>query len=241
MCEPTFIASAALQGAGQIMGHQAEGDAVAGRNRTKLRNFEEKNRLQDREEMLDRAQYRNDIIQGDIDYDTIHQSMVAQWTQQDLQLKELFAENDHNMEKALIKMYENEYAGTQTGATAARRAGKSAVKMGQERSRNLHNLMMAQEKAITSKDIARFEGEAKARSTYEQIRFAPIHGPRPMAPELEAKPSSASLLLGLAQTGLSTYSDFRDWKETDAGEVWKARRGEGQKKKQTPKNEGGKK
>ncbi len=241
MCEPTFIASAALQGVGQIMGHQAEGEAVAGRNRTKLRNFEQKNRLQDREEMLDRAQYRNDIIQGDIDYDTIHQSMVSQWTEQDLHLKELFAENDYKMEKALIEMYESEYAGTQTGATAARRAGKSAVKMGQERSRSLHNLMMDKEKAITAKDVARFEGEAKARSTYEQIRFAPIHGPRPMAPEMEAKPSSASLLLGLAGTGISAYSDFRDWKETPAGQTWKTKKAEKSKGKQTPKNDGGKK
>ena len=241
MCEPTFIASAALQGAGQVMAHQAEGDAVAGRNRAKLRNFEEKNRLQDREEMLDRAQYRNDIIQGDIDYDTIHHSMVAQWTQQDLHLKELFAENDYEMEKALIDMYESEYAGTQTGATAARRAGKSAVKMGQKRSQGLHNLMMAQEKAITSKDISRFEGEAKARSTYEQIRFAPIHGPRPMAPEMEAKPSSASLLLGIAQTGVGAYADFRDWKETDAGKVWNTKQGRNRKQKETPTQDGGKK
>jgi len=158
--------------------------------------------------------------------------MVDQWTQDDLQLKELFAENDHEMERALVEMYENEYAGTQTGASAARRAGKSAVKMGQERSRKLHNLLMAEEKAITSKDRVRSEAENKTRSTYEQIRFAPIHGPTPIAPELESKPSSASLLLGLAQTGLSTYSDFRDWKETPAGEKWKAKRG-GTKPKQT--------
>ena len=229
MCEPVTIAGAALSGAGQVMAHQAEGEAVAGRNRTKLRNFEEENRIYKRDVMFDRAQYRNDIINGDIDFDTIYRSMVDQWTEQDLQLKELFAENDHDVERSLIEMYENEYAGTQTGATAARLAGKSAVKMGQERSRSLHNLMMAKEKAITSKDIARSEAEAKTRSTYEQIRFAPIHGATPMAPELEAKPSSASLILGLAQTGVGAYSDFRDWKETPAGKKWKTRRGENTK------------
>ena len=170
---------------GQVAEHNAANNAIAGRNRAKLRNFEEQNRQYDREVMFDRAQYRNDIINGDIDYDTIHRSMVDQWTQQDQQLKELFAENDHNMEKALIEMYENEYAGTQTGRTAARLAGKSAVKMGQERSRGLHNLMMAEEKAITAKDISRSEAEAKTRSTYEQIRFAPVHGLTPLAPEME--------------------------------------------------------
>ena len=40
-------------------------------------------------------------------------------------------------------MYENEYAGTQTGRTAARLAGKSAKKLGQQKSEILHNLMMS--------------------------------------------------------------------------------------------------
>ena len=194
---------------GQVAEHQAANNAIAGRNRAKLRNFEEQNRQYDREVMFDRAQYRNDIINGDIDYDTIHRSMVDQWTQQDQQLKELFAENDHEMERALIEMYENEYAGTQTGRTAARLAGKSAVKMGQERSRGLHNLMMAEEKAITAKDIARSEAEAKVRSTYEQVRFAPIHGPTPLAPEMEPKKSSAGLILGLAGSAVGGISDFQ--------------------------------
>jgi hypothetical protein len=194
---------------GQVAEHQAQNQAIAGRNRAKLRNFEEQNRLYDREVMFDRAQYRNDIINGDIDYDTIHRSMVDQWTQQDLQLKELFAENDHEMEKALIEMYENDYAGTQTGRTAVRLARKSAVKMGQERSRGLHNLMMAKEKAITAKDIIRSEAEAKVRSTYEQIRFAPVHGVTPLAPELEPKKSSAGLILGLAGSAVGGISDFR--------------------------------
>jgi len=194
---------------GQVAEHNAANNAIAGRNRAKLRNFEEQNRQYDREVMFDRAQYRNDIINGDIDYDTIHRSMVDQWTQQDQQLKELFAENDHEMERALIEMYENEYAGTQTGRTAARLAGKSAVKMGQERSRGLHNLMMAEEKAITAKDIARSEAESKVRSTYEQVRFAPVHGLTPLAPEMEPKKSSAGLILGLAGSAVGGIADFQ--------------------------------
>ena len=200
---------------GQVAEHNAANNAIAGRNRAKLRNFEEQNRQYDREVMFDRAQYRNDIINGDIDYDTIHRSMVDQWTQQDQQLKELFAENDHNMEKALIEMYENEYAGTQTGRTAARLAGKSAVKMGQERSRGLHNLMMAEEKAITAKDMSRSEAESKVRSTYEQVRFAPVHGLTPLAPEMEPKKSSAGLILGLATSAVGGISDFQSSGKTN--------------------------
>ena len=135
--------------------------------------------------------------------------MVDQWTQQDQQLKELFAENDHNMEKALIEMYENEYAGTQTGRTAARLAGKSAKKLGQQKSEILHNLMMSKEEAIVSKDIQYEEAKSKSRDLYEQIRFAPIHGPTPMAPEMEPKKSSAGLILGLAGSAVSGYQDFK--------------------------------
>ena len=206
------------------MAHQAEGQAVAGRNRAKLRNFEEQNRLYDREGMLDRAQYRNDIALEDVKQDDIYRAMVDQWTQQDVKLNQLFADADMKLEESVRKMYQNEYAGTQTGATAARLAGKSAKEMGQEKSQILHKLMMAEEETTISKDISREEGAGKSRDAYEAIRFAPIHGPTPMAPELEAKPSSASLLLGLAGTAVGGYSDHRDWLSTDAGKVWKASR-----------------
>ena len=194
---------------GQVAGHQAENQAIAGRNRAKLRNFEEQNRLYDREVMLDRAQYRNDMALEDIKQDDVYKAMVGQWTQEDQKLNRLFAESDQKIEKAVIEMYENEYAGTQTGATAARRAGKSAKKLGQEKSNILHNLMMSKEESIVSKDIQAEEARSKSRDLYENIRFAPIHGPTPMAPEMEPKKSSASLILGLGQTlaGSSMFGD----------------------------------
>ena len=85
--------------AGQVAQSNAESSAVEGRNRAKLRNFEDENRLYDREVMFDRAEYRNDIQLADIEQDQIHRSMVDQWTQQDQKLNQLFAENDHEMEK----------------------------------------------------------------------------------------------------------------------------------------------
>ena len=188
---------AAFSGMGQIAEHNAQNQAIAGRNRAKLRNFEEQNRMYDREVMLDRAQYRNDIQLEDIKQDDIYRAMVDQWTQEDQKLNRLFAESDQKIEKAVKKMYENEYAGTQTGRTAARLAGKSAKELGQEKSEILHNLMMSKEEAAVSKDIQTEEARSKSRDLYENIRFAPIHGPTPMAPELEPKKSSASLLLGI--------------------------------------------
>jgi hypothetical protein len=196
---------AAFSGMGQIAEHNAQNQAIAGRNRAKLRNFEEQNRLYDREVMLDRAQYRNDIQLEDIKQDDIYRAMVDQWTQEDAKLNRLFAEADQKIEKAVIEMYENEYAGTQTGRTAARLAGKSAKKLGQQKSEILHNLMLSKEEAAVTKDIQYEEAKSKSRDLYEEIRFAPIHGPTPMAPELEPKKSSASLIFSLGATAAGAF------------------------------------
>ena len=192
---------------GQIAEHNAQNQAIAGRNRAKLRNFEEQNRLYDREVMLDRAQYRNDMALEDIKQDDVYKAMVGQWTQEDQKLNRLFAEADQKIEKAVIEMYENEYAGTQTGRTAARLAGKSAKKLGQQKSEILHNLMLSKEVAAVTKDIQREQATEKSRDLYENIRFAPIHGPTPMAPEMEPKKSSAGLILGLVGTAAGAFED----------------------------------
>ena len=205
MCEPVTMLSTGLGMMGQVAEHNAANNAIAGRNRAKLRNFEEQNRLYDREVMLDRAQYRNDIQLEDIKQDDIYRAMVAQWTQEDAKLNRLFAQSDQKIEKAVRKMYENEYAGTQTGRTAARLAGKSAKQMGQEKSEILHNLMMAEEESTLSKDMIREQSASKSRDIYEEIRFAPIHGPTPMAPEMEPKKSSAGLILGLASSAVGGF------------------------------------
>ena len=67
--------------AGQVAEHNAENNAIAGRNRAKLRNHQEQNRLYDREVMFDRAQYRNDMQLEDIKQDDVYRAMVDQWTQ----------------------------------------------------------------------------------------------------------------------------------------------------------------
>jgi len=190
---------------GQVAEHNAQNQAIAGRNRAKLRNFEEENRLYDREVMLDRAQYRNDMALEDIKQDDVYKAMVGQWTQEDQKLNRLFAESDQKIEKAVRSMYENEYAGTQTGRTAARLAGQSAKKLGQEKSEILHNLMMSKEESMVSKDIQTEEARSKSRDLYENIRFAPIHGPTPMAPEMEPKKSSASLIFSLGATAAGAF------------------------------------
>jgi hypothetical protein len=207
----------ALNMAGQVMQHNAEGQAVKGRNRAKLRNFEEQNRQYKREVMLDNADWKNSVQVQDIEQDQLYQSMVNQWTEQDAQLDKLFAESDHKIENAIVEMYENDYAGTGTGKTAARLAGKGAKKLGQYKSQVLHSLMMAKDETQMRKDHIRDEAQSKSWGLYEKIRFSPVHGHTPLAPELEAQPSKAGLVLGLASSALGGYEKYRDFKAPNIG------------------------
>ena len=192
----------ALRGAGQIASHNAQNQAIESSNRGKLRNFDEQNKLYRREVMLDRAEYKNDMALADIDQDKTYRAMIDQWSEQDQQLDKLFAEGNQKIEQAIVKMYKNDYAGTQTGKTAARLAGQSARELGQYKAGVLHKLMMAEEETDVKKDTTWNKAQNDSRAIHEKVRFAPIHGPTPVAPELEAKKGSAGLILGLAGTAL---------------------------------------
>ena len=202
---------------GQVAEHNAANQAIDGKNRAALKKYEYEKELYDKDVMFDRVQYRNDISVTDIAQDDVYKALVGQWTEADRKLDNLFAESDFKLEEAVRDMYQNEYAGTQTGATAARLAGKSAKEMGQKKSQVLHSLMMSEEEATISKDMAKRQASSQSRDAYETVRFAPIHGPTPMAPELEAKPSAASLLLGLGQTGVQGWKDYKASKPKKIG------------------------
>ena len=203
--------------AGQLQEHSAADSARKGRNRAKLRNFEEANRQYKREVMLDNNEWKNDVQVQDIEQDQVYQAMVNQWTEQDQQLDELFAKGDQKLEQAIIEMYENDYAGTQTGRTAGRLAGKGAKKLGQYKSNVLHNMMMAKDEMAMKAETTHMDASAKSRSIYEKIRFSPVHGHTPHAPELEAKPGMGGLILGLAASGLGSAIKADAFKAPDIG------------------------
>ena len=211
--------------AGQVQQHNAAAAGVKSRNRAKLRNFDEQNRQYDREVLLDNAKWKNDVQVQDIEQDQVYAAMVNQWTERDQQLDRLFAEGDQKIENAIVEMYENDYAGTQTGATAARLAGKSAKKLGQYKSKVLHNMMMAKEEVAVGKDSDRQKAQWDSVKLFEKIRFAPIHGRTPMAPELEAGPSKAGLILGLATSAVGGFQRAQD---LDASKYLKDMGGDGQ-------------
>ena len=207
----------AIGGMQQIGQHQAEGAAVEGRNRAKLKNFDRENKQYLDDIMFDQIQYENEQIEADIQFDENYQSLVDSWNETDSQLNSLYREADFNVQEAVIDMYESDYAGTQTGRTAMRLAADNQRKLGQYKSRVLHDLMLAKEDAATSKDSAYRQASKNQRDIYNQVRFAPSVGPTPQAPELEAKPSSMNLMLGLAGVGLQGVKDYKSFKAKKIG------------------------
>ena len=203
------MASMAIGGLQQVAGHAAEAGAARGRNNAKLKNYHRQNEEYNVLANLDNVQYLNDVQEQEIDQDATYQAMMDQWSDTDAQLKSIFAENDFAIEDAIVKMHEDSYAGTQTGATAGRRAGKSAIALGRAKTRALHNKMFAVDEANRAKSKTHRAAKNDSYKLFNEVRFAPIHGFRPAAPELEAGPSKAGLILGLAGTGLKGHQAFK--------------------------------
>ena len=198
----------------------AHGQQTAGvnaRNRQRLRqhHYDQQNYIN--EAKLDNAAYSNEVIANEVEQEGVFKAMVDQWTQLDQQLDQMFAKSSFKMQDSIIKMYENEYAGSQTGATAGRLAASSAKKKGFEIAKEVNGLLLAKEEVSMKKGLARTSAVSKVDRLYEKIRFPPVHGHAPVPPQLEAKPSSASLMLGLAGTALSTYGMHQDIIPKDTG------------------------
>ena len=195
MCGPAAIG--AVAGVGQaIAGHQAEVAGVNYRNKAKLKNFERQNVQYLTDAMLDNAQYKQDQLQEDSEQDRIYQGMINQWRQNDQELDKIFAKGNFKMEQAIREMHQNDYAGTQTGATAARLAGKSTKEMGFKKAEYVHDMFMAEKSKELSDDRARDKAQWDSWDMYEKVRYAPIHGHAPVAPMLEAKPSPLGAIFG---------------------------------------------
>ena len=195
MCGPAAIGAAA--GVGQaIVGYQAEVAGVKARNKAKLKNFERQNVQYLTDAMLANAQYKQDQIQEDTKQAQIYMAMINQWRENDRQLDEVFAKGNFKVERAIREMYQNDYAGTQTGATAARLAAKSTKEMGFKKAEYVHEMLMAEKSKELKDDQARDKAQWDSWDMYEKVRYAPIHGHAPVAPLLEAKPSPLGAIFG---------------------------------------------
>ena len=200
--------SMGMQAAGQVASHQAEAGAARGRNNAKMKNWHRQNKEYEVEANLENVKYLSDVQEQEGDQDRTYQAMMDQWSDTDFQLKQLFATNDFEIEQAIVDMHEKSYAGTQTGATAARLAGKSAMESGRKKAKAIHSKMMASVDAERQKDRSWRAGKNDSHKIFMDVAFAPVHGFRPAAPALEAGPSKASLILGLADTGMKGAMAF---------------------------------
>ena len=195
MCGP-----AALIGAAQsVVGFMGEQQAADDRNKAKLDTWVRQNKEYDVQANLDDVKYSNDVIEFDAENDMIYQAMLNQWQEDDVQLDKIFAQQDYAIEDAIIAMHQNDYAGTQTGATAARLASEPVRQMGMKKSRALHEKMFAKRETDLRKE-AKYHDASKDQwdKFLDKAAFAPIHGFRPAPPIYERGPSPAGMILGVA-------------------------------------------
>lgn len=199
------MAMFAVNAAGQVGQHNAKKAGVKARNRARLKQFDYENQDYLNTVKLDNAQWKNDLIASEVEQEQVFTAMTDQWTIQDQQLDELFADSSFKLQDEIIKMYENDYAGTQTGATAGRIAAKSAKEKGFATAKLTQDMILGKREAELRKEAYRNDAIGKIDGLFEKVRFPPMHGHTPIPPELEAKPSSASLMLGLATSAVSAY------------------------------------
>jgi len=185
------------------MGFMAESQGVKDRNKAKLENWITANKEYDVDANLLDVQYLNDVSESRIQNDTIYQAMLNRWQDDDVQLDRIFASEDHKIEDAIIEMHANDYAGTQTGATAARLAAKPVREMGMIKARSLHEKMFAVKETKLKKEQTWHEAQGKQWTDFiDNIGFAPIHTHRPRMQPYERSPSPAAMILGIAGSAM---------------------------------------
>mgnify|MGYP003140046789 FL=1 len=207
-----------MSGVSAVAGYMGQREAAKQENRAKLKNFERENVQYLTDAMLADAKYKNEMSLSDIKQDQVYMGLIDQWAANDAQLDKIFAQGDRKVEKAIVEMYENEYAGTQTGRTAGRLAAKSARKMGFEKSRVLSEMMMEKRQTMVADERAENKAKWDSWDTYETIRYAPIHGHAPPPPMMTPMPSPIGMLLqvgGATVAGVGTKEGW--WKAPKPG------------------------
>jgi hypothetical protein len=195
----------AVQAGSQVMQYQQQVQGVKNRNRSRLNQFDRDNESYLVETMLNNNVWKNDVIVAEYETEDQFRAMVGQWEEYDAQLDSLFADADFKLQESLISMYKADYAGEQTGVTAGRRAAQTVREHGQRMAKNTAELVLNQNLIKINKERSRNAAQANINSIFEKVRFPPVPGQTPIPPELEAKPSMAGLVLGIAGAAVSAY------------------------------------
>ena len=199
----------ALNMAGSIAGHNAENAAVRDRNNAIAKQNYRQQKEYDIQANLDNVQYLNDVQEKDVQDDRNYQAMLDAMSDTDRQMNALFDDYAQKEEDANIAMAKSAYAGTQTGATAARLAAEPVRQKGREMSRILHSKMRTVEEAETAKTKAHRKAVDKSWDLHMDVAFAPAHGFRPRDKGYERGRGKGLLMLELGQHALTGYSQLK--------------------------------
>ena len=187
----------------------AESQGVKDRNKAKLENWITANKEYDVDANLLDVQYLNDVQEKDAQDDRTYQAMLDSMSDTDFQMKSLFADYDQKIEDANKAMAKNDYAGGQTGATAARLAAEPVRQKGQAISRILHSKMRTQIESDVAKERTHRKAVDKAWDLHMDVAFAPAHGFRPRDKGYERGRGKGILMLELGGHALQGYSQLQ--------------------------------
>tara|TARA_Y100000817_G_scaffold112564_1_gene88127 strand:+ start:8123 stop:8776 length:654 start_codon:yes stop_codon:yes gene_type:complete len=207
------IGQAGVSAVGSIATHQSAKSAAAQANRAKLLNY---NRDVDNwqfNEMINRTIFSNEALENDRIQDNLYTDMLDTWMDLDFEHSKLEGETSQGIEEAIRKMYQNDYAGTQTGRTAARIAGKSAKALGFAKVGLLRELMFSKKETQLQKDQALEKQKQDSIKSWTELgRFTPIPERAPSKAAMEAGldhgPSGLALGANLLNTGLGLAPDL---------------------------------
>ena len=215
MCNATALAvtQAGVGAAGSIATHQAEKSKAAQANRAKLLNY---NREVDNwkfNEMVNANIFSNEALENDRIQDNLYTDMLDTWMDLDFEHSKLEGETSQGIEEAIRKMYQNDYAGTQTGRTASRIAGQSAKALGFAKVGLLRELMFSKKETQLQRDQALKKQEQESIKWWTELgRFTPIPTRAPSKAAMEAGldrgPSGWALGANLLNTGLGLAPDL---------------------------------
>ena len=205
VCEPVSMTMFAVNSASSIFQHGQQKAAVNARNRQKLANFDAENQAYLADTILKNSSWKDQVQQSEANIDDIFRQSAEQWQQQDMQMEEVYAKHAFDTIDILKNRYKNEYAGEQTGNTAARLAGAPVREAGMALTKSVRNVIMNEDKAQLNREIIANDANRKSRQQWEQVRQSPIPGHTPRAPQYEAGPGIGGLLMNIAVSAAGAY------------------------------------
>lgn len=206
MCNPA-VAQFGLSAAGQVGGFMSQRAAVRARNRARLQNFREENIAYYNDVTLRNTQWKNDLQDTEVAYNNIFQQTAEAWRQQDLAIEQAYDQAAKDNIDILQEVYRKEYAGTQTGVTAARLANEPIRKGGIKLTESMQKAIRVTDEANLRKEILTNDANRRRKAAYLKTWRSPVPGFTPRPPALESMPSAGGLILGLASSAVGAFGN----------------------------------